>query len=334
MGEYGRRQSDEGVDHIEGSIGPRGGLRVARQDFMRTASDTHGISRPRSQKGAEAMSVEGATWGIMTSLRTLAPDPTARNVSKEHMAKSGEAPHIFSQKSLQEGSRSITPKEPHIKHLNNASSSNEEVNDVNENLPHSIAIYSKPETTTKRDNEVEGDSDEIYLDPDFEKQIELEFQSLWNPQSEVEGKGDNNPEEQCYQQSKGDPGENIFKSTTIGKVDRNTTDPRSPSPQSLRNQYEGDSRPTTQKENPASGTKPNKTMETPSRDKGKAIKIPRPHPNIDLSKYAWRILHGSWTFMENTAWESMNASTDPTVQGNQEEGVVVATGNHSVMILD
>ncbi|KAJ0974527.1 hypothetical protein J5N97_016492 [Dioscorea zingiberensis] len=118
----------------------------------------------------------------------LAENPTARNVSKEHMAKSGEAPHIFSQKSLQEGSRSITPKEPHIKpvngdnerndvkHLNNASSSNEEVNDVNENLPHSIAIYSKPETTTKRDNEVEGDSDEIYLDPDFEKQIELEFQ--------------------------------------------------------------------------------------------------------------------------------------------------------------
>ncbi|KAJ0977278.1 hypothetical protein J5N97_012752 [Dioscorea zingiberensis] len=193
--------------------------------------------------------------------------------------------------------------------INDESISNDE---FNENPIKSVTIYSKHANTKQMAVNDDEDTVEEYLDPILEKEIELEFQSLWNSQLE---------EEESYHSEgpSNKPTEEKPDEIFTGPLNEPPIDQLGSNLLELKGYQEDDSKTPGQEESPTLKESQNIPPHTPSRTIGKEITIPGPPPDIDLSNYSWRFIQGSWNFMANEAGDDIAASTEPIRSDNLED---------------
>ncbi|KAJ0979896.1 hypothetical protein J5N97_015370 [Dioscorea zingiberensis] len=216
------------------------------------------------------------------------------------------------------GSCNVVIGQTNKTHVNNISTSCEE---ENENPTQVINIYSKTENINQIDDE--EDSDEDYLDPILEREIELEFKALWN--SQMEGEESNHSEGPNNEHTDVEHNENYLTSPHIeapttqqGAVIMAPPDPNTQYPLQV---YDDDGKTTRQMESPIVEERANTPLHSPTRNRVQEITIPGPHRDIDISNYSWRFIQGAWNFMANPVWDDIATSLEPTEQGIQKEGL-------------
>ncbi|KAJ0988262.1 hypothetical protein J5N97_006618 [Dioscorea zingiberensis] len=206
----------------------------------------------------------------------------------------------------------------HVTEHVNVSSSNDE---INETLTQPINIYSKSEDTKPTD--ADDDSDEDYLDPVLERQIELEFDALWN--SHWEGDESNHLEGPNNEPTGKEPNRNIPTSPHTDTISdppgKHATEWPSPSIQSPLCGQKDDSITHNQLDTPISTKSPNSQAHCPINSKGQEIIIPGSLPDIDISNHTWRFIQGSWNFIENSVWKELTASFEHAGEGNQKDAL-------------
>ncbi|KAJ0980298.1 hypothetical protein J5N97_008553 [Dioscorea zingiberensis] len=177
--------------------------------------------------------------------------------------------------------------QPSKDHINNVSISNTE---DNENLTLSITDYSKAENTNQNDDEELSDDD--YLDPILERQIELEFKALWN--SQIEGEESIHSEspnkEPIREESSGNKPISPYFESLPEQPSTNVGDLIRPSTQRQLNDHEGAGKTPDQRESPISEERQKTHPHSPTRSKGHEIIIPGPLSDIDISNYSWRLI--------------------------------------------
>ncbi|KAJ0970950.1 hypothetical protein J5N97_018909 [Dioscorea zingiberensis] len=196
----GRSKETEAL-HVDGADGKRGS-HVAGQGSL-APLDARNNQVPKSQRDTEPMCAKLRGSGHVGKHISHLDDPKASKVAHGHVAqselvvqntpkqpdhmltKNGHVAHhgeMADQVSSQQiGSCDVASWHPSKHHANNVCISNE---DVNEKPTQSFTVYSNLEN--KNQKEDDEDSDEDYLDPILEREIELEFKTLWNSQMEVE----------------------------------------------------------------------------------------------------------------------------------------------------
>ncbi|KAJ0978382.1 hypothetical protein J5N97_013856 [Dioscorea zingiberensis] len=202
----------------------------------------------------------------------------------EHVASDG----VVDQQSSQNiGSCNVEAGQPNKARVNNTSTSIEE---VNENQTQAITIYSKSKNLVQKEDD--DDSDEVYLDPIIERQIELEFEALWNSQLEGEESnhsGGPNKEHKDEEQN----GNNLTSPSTdppIIQPGANIMALLGPTTQNPLQGHDDDSKSSYHLDNPIPDARPNSPLHSPTRNMNQGITIPGPHPDIDISNYSWRLV--------------------------------------------
>ncbi|KAJ0978759.1 hypothetical protein J5N97_014233 [Dioscorea zingiberensis] len=265
------------------------------------SSDGHKKQAPRSQIDMEPRRAESRGPGHAGKRFSHLADPKTSRSAQGHVAQSEPMEHITPQQldqmvtkkghvacnevvdqasSQQIDSYNDATWHPTKDHINNISICTEE---VNEKLTKSISDYSKPENINQQEDEV--DSDEDYLDPILEREIELEFKALWN--SQMEGEESNHSGSPIKEPIGVEPSGHNFTSPNIepllNQPMTDVMDPIGPSIQSQLHDHEAVSKSPNQTESPSLIGKQKTPSHSPTKIRGQEITIPGLHPNIDIS---------------------------------------------------
>ncbi|KAJ0967592.1 hypothetical protein J5N97_024509 [Dioscorea zingiberensis] len=240
----------------------------------------------------------------------LPPRLAASTTSHGHLALIDEVVQISSH---HEGSCDTATWQASKEHENPIFTSNE---DSNDNLIKPITTYSESEKTKLNMDDV--DTDEEYLNPELEREIELEFEGLWNSQL-----GGEESKQYDYSDDKS-TGDDLVENTLVSPL----TEPPGGEPPSMERPihtaspiYEhedGNKEPNPEERSPH-GDPPDTQPYTPESLKGKEPTIHGLQPDIDLSNHSWKFINGSWNFMANSAWEGIIARNTLVGQGAREE---------------
>ncbi|KAJ0962566.1 hypothetical protein J5N97_027688 [Dioscorea zingiberensis] len=185
----------------------------------------------------------------------------------------------------------------------------------NDKLTQPLIHYSTSENIIQSENE--DDSDEEYLDPILEREIELKFETMWKTQ--LDGEASNHSESPTKIHIDMGPNEISPPKPIHGSLGDDQTCIARPIIQSPTLEHGDGSKTSKQRESSTPAVTPDIPPQTPSRIKGKEPIIIGPHPDIDLSNHTWRLIHGSWIFMENTLPASLVDGTTLVEQGHQGE---------------